>query len=217
MSELVKSPAWTQLREHHASMQTVHMRALFADDPKRFERFSLRLDDLLVDYSKHRITGETMKLLLDFARERRVVEWRDDMFAGKRINGTEQRAVLHVALRNRKNRPILVDGQDVMPDVNATLAKMRAFADAVRSGAWKHAPGKELLHNSLERGSGGGAPGLGALPPQRRHLICALFATRAARERGGDAGRGTGASPPDPVRMNLQRRSRTCAGCAAGA
>ena len=120
------------------------MRELFADDPKRFERFSLEVDDVLVDYSKNRVTDETMRLLFDLARQARVFEWRDRMFAGEKINGTEDRAVLHVALRNRSNRPIVVDGKDVMPEVNAVLAKMREFTDAVRSGAWKGHTGKRI-------------------------------------------------------------------------
>jgi glucose-6-phosphate isomerase len=120
------------------------MRELFASDPRRFERFSLEIDDLLFDYSKHRVIGETMKLLFDLARQQRVTEWRDKMFAGEKINRTENRAVLHVALRNRHSRPIFVDGKDVMPEVNAVLAKMRAFTDSVRSGAWKGYTGKRI-------------------------------------------------------------------------
>jgi glucose-6-phosphate isomerase len=120
------------------------MRALFADDPQRAERFSSALGDLFIDYSKQRVTEETMRLLVDLARQQRVSEWRDEMFAGEKINGTEGRAVLHVALRNRSNRPIVVDGRDVMPEVNAVLAKMRAFTEAVRSGAWKGFTGRSI-------------------------------------------------------------------------
>ena len=120
------------------------MRALFAGDPERFSRFSLELGDLFVDYSKHRVDKETMRLLFALAAQQKVGEWRDKMFAGAHINGTEDRAVLHVALRNRKNSPILVDGKDVMPDINAVLAKMRGFTEAVRSGAWKGHTGKRI-------------------------------------------------------------------------
>jgi glucose-6-phosphate isomerase len=102
------------------------------------------VDDVFVDYSKHRITEETMKLLFDLARQAKVFEWRDRMFSGEKINRTEDRAVLHVALRNRSNRPIVVDGKDVMPEVNAVLAKMRAFTDRVRSGEWKGHTGKRI-------------------------------------------------------------------------
>src|SRR5207244_13209213 len=138
MSALTHSPAWQALAKHHGQMKEVHMRSLFADDPKRFERFSLEVGgDLFVDFSKHRVTEETLKLLFDLARQAKVEEWRDKMFAGATINGTEGRAVLHTALRNRSNRPVLVDGKDVMPDVKGVLAKIRGFTDRVRSGEWK--------------------------------------------------------------------------------
>src|SRR5205823_712336 len=117
---------------------------LFAQDPKRFESFTLRFEDLLVDYSKHRITAETLRLLFALAREAQVERWRDRMFSGEKINGTEDRAVLHVALRNRSNKPILVDGKDVMPEVNAVLARMRDFTERVRSGEWKGHTGKRI-------------------------------------------------------------------------
>jgi glucose-6-phosphate isomerase len=144
MSALTESPAWQALLRHHTSMRDVHMRELFAQDPKRFERFSLRLGDLLLDYSKNRVTDETMKLLFALAEQAQVASWRDRMFAGEKINVTEGRSVLHVALRNRKNKPILVDGKDVMPEVNEVLAKMRAFTESVRSGAWKGHTGKRI-------------------------------------------------------------------------
>lgn len=136
MAPLTSLPAWQALAAHRQAMAGSHMRDLFAADPERFEAFSLRLDDMLVDYSKNRVTGETMRLLLDLARQRDLEAWRDRMFAGDKINTTENRAVLHVALRNRANRPIPVDGEDVMPGVNAVLAHMRRFSGAVRSGAW---------------------------------------------------------------------------------
>src|SRR5215831_7105837 len=142
MSVLTESPAWRALVAHHDAMLAVHVRELFSADAKRFERFSLDLGDVLVDYSKNRVTEETMRLLFDLARQARVFEWRDRMFRGEKINRTEDRAVLHVALRNRSNRPILVDGKDVMPEVNAVLAKMREFTESVRSGAWKGHTGK---------------------------------------------------------------------------
>jgi glucose-6-phosphate isomerase len=144
MSLLTDSPAWQALSHHQASMRDVLMRNLFAEDPKRFEQHSIQLGDLLVDYSKNRVTAETMKLLFALARQAKVEEWRDRMFAGDKINGTEHRAVLHVALRNRSNRPIVVDGADVMPEVNAVLAKMKGFTDSVRSGAWKGFTGKRI-------------------------------------------------------------------------
>jgi glucose-6-phosphate isomerase len=144
MSVLTESPAWRALAAHHDAMLAVHVRELFSADAKRFDRFSLELGDVLVDYSKNCVNEETMKLLFDLARQARVFEWRDRMFGGEKINRTEDRAVLHVALRNRSNRPILVDGKDVMPEVNAVLTKMREFTTAVRSGAWKGHTGKRI-------------------------------------------------------------------------
>jgi glucose-6-phosphate isomerase len=144
MSKLTSSPAWTALARHFQSLRDVHMRALFAQDPNRFRAFSLRVADLFIDYSKNRATQETLQLLFALARQARVEEARDRMFAGERINGTEGRPVLHVALRNRENRPILVDGRDVMPDVNGVLERMRAFTEAVRGGGWKGHTGQTI-------------------------------------------------------------------------
>ena len=141
---LTQLPAWRALSEHHRSMKGVSMRELFASDPGRFERFSLTLGDLLFDYSKNLITGETMALLVRLAEEAGLPAAIRAMFAGEKINTTEERAVLHVALRNRSNRPILVDGVDVMPEVNAVLAKMRDFSEAVRSGAWRGYTGRPI-------------------------------------------------------------------------
>jgi len=120
------------------------LRALFAEDPGRFEAMSLRLGDLLLDYSKNRATAETLDLLLRLARDRGLEARRDAMVAGEKINTTEGRAVLHTALRNRSGRPVLVDGHDVMADVNAVLAQMKRFSDAVRSGDWRGATGKPI-------------------------------------------------------------------------
>lgn len=144
MTVPTKTTAWHQLAAHFDAMKTRHMRDLFADDPARFERFSLRFEDILLDYSKNRITADTLQYLLELARTMKVEHWRECMFAGGRINNTEGRAVLHVALRNRSNRPILVDGRDVMPEVNAVLARMRAFTERVRSGEWKGYTGKPI-------------------------------------------------------------------------
>jgi glucose-6-phosphate isomerase len=144
MTQLTDSTAWKSLTAHHAAIAETHMRDLLASDPARFDRFSLRLDDILVDFSKHRITGETMRLLLALAEEAELPAWREKMFSGEKINMTEDRAVLHVALRNRSGRPIMVDGKDVMPDVDAVLEHMRAFSESVRSGEWKGYTGREI-------------------------------------------------------------------------
>jgi glucose-6-phosphate isomerase len=144
MSSLTDFPSWRALVRHHREIANLHMRDLFASDPDRFRTFTLALGDLFVDYSKNRITGETMGLLMALAREARVEEWRDRMFRGDRINVTENRAVLHVALRNRTGRPIVVDGRDVMPDVHRVLRQMRAFTDDVRQGRWTGWTGKRI-------------------------------------------------------------------------
>lgn len=148
------TPAWQALQAHSAALRKLHLRELFAQDPDRFKRFSLQLGDLLMDYSKHRITAETMRLLFDLARVADVEGWRDRMFAGEKINFTENRAVLHVALRNRSGRPIPVDGVDVMPGVQAVLEKMRLFSERVRSGAWRGATG-EAITDIVNIGIGG--------------------------------------------------------------
>ena len=144
MSSLTSSPAWVALEQHYQDMKDVHMRDLFAQEPKRFDQFSLHFGDLLFDYSKNRISAKTVALLLDLARQAKLSERIEGMFTGQKINVTEDRAVLHIALRNRSNRPIYVDGADVMPEVNRVLAKMRSFSEAVRSGAWKGYTGKPI-------------------------------------------------------------------------
>ena len=144
MSNPTKLPAWQGLDAHHKEMASVQMRDLFHQDPKRFDKFSLRFSDILLDYSKNRVTDKTMTLLFDLARQSNVEAWRDKMFSGAKINTTEDRAVLHVALRNRSNTPIIVDGKDVMPEVNAVLKHMREFSDAIRSGSWKGYTGKAI-------------------------------------------------------------------------
>ncbi len=144
MSAVTQSQPWQALTHHQRAMEAVHMRDLFAADPGRFERFSLQFEDILFDYSKNRITEETMALLMELARAADLQAMIDAMFAGEKINNTENRAVLHVALRNRSNRPIVVDGEDVMPAVNAVLAQMREFSDAVRDGDWRGYTGQAI-------------------------------------------------------------------------
>ena len=144
MPTLSSSPAWKALEQHYREIRGLHMRDLFAQDAGRFERFSLRFGDILFDYSKNRITDATMPLLFDLARQANLGGRIEAMFSGQKINVTENRAVLHVALRNRSNRPIIVDGVDVMPEVNRVLGKMRRFSDSVRSGGWKGYTGKPI-------------------------------------------------------------------------
>ncbi|MDY0269445.1 glucose-6-phosphate isomerase [Trichloromonas sp.] len=144
MSRLAELPAWQALQDHYREVAGLSMRELFAADPGRFERFSLRWDDFLFDYSKNRITEKTLPLLFDLARQVGLGARIEAMFGGRRINVTEDRAVLHVALRHRDNRPMPVDGADVMPKVRAVLEKMRSFSEAVRSGTWRGFTGKPI-------------------------------------------------------------------------
>ena len=144
MASLTRSPAWKALKTHHKQMAGAHMRDLFTQDARRFDKYTLRFNDLLLDYSKNIINDTTLSLLLDLAREAKVLEHAASMFNGEKINFTENRSVLHVALRNRSNRPILSERKDVMPGVNKVLAHMREFSDKVRSGAWKGYTGKPI-------------------------------------------------------------------------
>ncbi len=145
-SPLADTPAWRSLLEHYWGVSTVHMRDLFDADPDRFQRFSVACDGLLLDFSKNRITDETLRLLIALAEASGVREAAQQMFSGAPINWTEGRSVLHVALRNRANIPILVAGEDVMPRVNRVLDQMRVFSDQVRSGAWTGTTGETIRH-----------------------------------------------------------------------
>ena len=136
--------SWKKLADHFGKMKDVHMRDLFAQDPDRFNKFSLRFNDILVDYSKNRITEETLDLLMGLAHEANVKDAIEKMFSGDKINETEHRAVLHVALRNRDSKPIYVDGQDVMPGVNAVLEKMKVFSNRLISGEWTGYTGRRI-------------------------------------------------------------------------
>ena len=166
--------AWAALARHKQGIEGVHLRTLFDRDPDRFRRFSLSLGELLFDYSKNRITAETMPLLVDLARAADVEGWRARMFAGDKINETEDRAVLHIALRNRPDRPIRVDGRDVMPEVGSVLERMRDFAEGVRGGAVLGATGQRFA-DVVNIGIGGSdlGPAMAALalkPYQRPDL-----------------------------------------------
>ena len=151
---LSSRPAWKALAAHHAKIKDVHLRQLFADDPGRGERLTLDAVGLFCDYSKHRITDETLGLLLQLAEESGLRERIDAMFRGEKINVTENRAVLHVALRAPLGEKIVVDGEDVVPQVHAVLDRMSAFCDRVRSGAWTGHTGKRIK-NVINVGIGG--------------------------------------------------------------
>lgn len=136
--------AWKQLEGHFQQMQSVHMKELFAEDKQRFEHFSIQLDDILVDFSKNILRKGTLDLLHQLANEAKLKEAIEAMFTGEKINQTEGRAVLHVALRNRANTPMQVDGEDVMPEVNAVLDKMQKFSNQLVNGEWKGYTGKPI-------------------------------------------------------------------------
>ena len=150
----VDTPAWTALQAHYEKIKDLHLRQMFADDPQRGTRLTAEGAALYLDYSKNRITDETIQLLLQLARERNVTERRDAMFRGEKINITEKRAVLHVALRAPKGTQIKVDGVDVVPEVHAVLDKMTGFCNRVRSGEWKGHTGKPI-RNVINIGIGG--------------------------------------------------------------
>jgi len=149
-----QAKSWHALKTHYQDIRHERMDTWFHADPKRFETLSICFEDILVDYSKNRITAKTMQLLYQLAAEVRLQEAIKKMFRGERINETENRAVLHVALRNRDNHPIRVDGKDVMPSVNAVLEQMQAFSEKVRSGKWQGYTGKSI-ENIVNIGIGG--------------------------------------------------------------
>jgi glucose-6-phosphate isomerase len=154
LKPLTQRAAWKALATHHKQIQKTHLRKLFADDPKRGATFSLEAAGLFLDYSKNRITEKTLKLLLQLADESGLRAKRDAMFSGEKINITENRAVLHVALRAPRDATILVDGKNVVPEVHAVLDKLAAFSDRIRSGEWKGFTGKPIK-NIINVGIGG--------------------------------------------------------------
>ncbi len=169
-----QTKAWKALEAHFAANKDRKLSDLFAADPARFDKFSTTFkDNVLVDYSKNLITEETLELLIDLAHEVDLRAGIDAMFNGEKINRTEGRAVLHTALRNRSNRPVMVDGKDVMPEVNAVLAKIKIFCDKVISGEWKGYTGKAIQH-VVNIGIGGSDLGpvmtTEALRPFKNHL-----------------------------------------------
>jgi glucose-6-phosphate isomerase len=151
---LTKRPAWKALAAHHKTINKLHLRKLFADDPKRGERLTAAAAGLFLDYSKNRITEKTMQLLLQLANESHLRARIDAMFGGEKINITENRAVLHVALRAPKNATVLTDGKNMVPDVHAVLHKMAGFSNRIRSGEWKGHTGKRIK-NIINVGIGG--------------------------------------------------------------
>ena len=171
-TQLINSPAWQALEAHHAKIKDAHLRQLFADDASRAARFSAEGAGLFLDYSKNRVTEETMDLLIALAKARKVAERRDAMFRGEKINVSENRAVLHVALRAPRDAVIEVDGHNVVPDVHDVLDRMAAFAEKVRSGDWKGHTGKRIK-NVVNIGIGGSYLG-----PEMAYLALRSYSDR---------------------------------------
>ena len=165
-------PAWQALSSHHQEVKDLHLRKLFADDAKRGERMTLEAAGLYLDYSKNRITDETLRLLLDLAEQSGLRDRIEAMFRGDKINVTENRAVLHTALRAPRDAKIMVDGRDVVPDVHRVLDRMADFSERVRKGEWRGHTGKRI-RNIVNIGIGGSDLGpddglRGAAPLRRR-------------------------------------------------
>jgi glucose-6-phosphate isomerase len=169
----MSTAAWEKLEDHYFGFEGKHMKELFEKDAERFQKYALKFEDFLVDFSKNIVDDKARELLVELAEECKLKEAVDSMFAGEKINATENRAVLHVALRNRSNTPVLVDGQDVMSDVNAVLDQMKTFSEKVISGEWKGYTGQSIT-NVVNIGIGGSDLGplmvTEALKPYKNHL-----------------------------------------------
>ena len=207
---LSDSPAWQALRRHHAAVRDLHLRELFATDPGRAGRLTFEAADIHADLSKHRVTDETVALLLALADERSVAARRDAMFRGEHVNTTEDRPALHVALRLPRDRSLVVDGRDVVRDVHEVLDRMRAFSERVRSGEWRGHSGRRI-QAVVNIGIGGSDLGpamalRGAACLQRpRHDL----PLRVERRRGRPPRGGARPRPgDDPRRSSARRPSR---------
>lgn len=144
MENMTKLNVWKELTSHYEGFSSVHVKDLFNNDPERFDKFSVQFEDILLDYSKNRINEKTIDLLLKLVEERKVKDLIEDMFTGVKINNTENRAVLHTALRNRKNTPVYFEGKDVMPDINKVLKQMKSFVENLHNGTWKGFTNKKI-------------------------------------------------------------------------
>src|SRR5947208_2271474 len=186
IAPLTEHKAWKALEAHQENIRELHLRKLFADDPKRGERMTAEAVGLYLDYSKNRVTDETLKLLLQLAEESGLRARIDAMFRGEKINITENRAVLHIALRAPKGASIVVDGENVVPGVHAVLDKMADFSNRVRSGAWKGHTGKRI-GNVINIGIGGSDLG-----PVMGYEALKHYSERAMTFRFVSNGDGTG-------------------------
>lgn len=144
MENITKLSVWKELTSHYEDFSNVYLKDLFDEDPQRFSKFSVQFEDILLDYSKNRINEKTIDLLLKLVEERKVKNLIEDMFTGVKINNTENRAVLHTALRNRKNTPVYFEGKDVMPDINRVLMQMKSFVENLHNGTWKGFTNKKI-------------------------------------------------------------------------
>jgi len=184
MTSLTDLAIWHDLQDHYNKIANLQMRDMFADDPHRFDKYSLHFNDILFDYSKNRITDATLPLLFKLARQQKLDKKIEAMFSGEKINQSEDRAVLHIALRNRSNRPIMVDGHNVNTDVNKILDKMRDFCDAVHSGSWRGFTGK-VITDVVNIGIGGSDLGprmvVRALQPYSTGKIQTHFVSNVAQ------------------------------------
>ncbi|WP_031434231.1 glucose-6-phosphate isomerase [Methylomarinum vadi] len=184
MSSLTDSATWQELHEHHREIAVLHMRDMFAQDPQRFDKFSLKFQDILFDFSKNRITEKTLPLLLKLARERDLADKIAAMFSGDKINRTENRSVLHTALRNPGQQPFMLDGRDIHADIHRVLNKMRVFSDAVHSGEWRGHTGK-VITDVVNIGIGGSDLGpkmaVRALQPYAKGTIQSHFVSNVAQ------------------------------------
>ena len=177
---LQERPAYAALAEHYAKLEGRHLRELFDEDPTRGERFCAEATGLYLDYSKNRITDETLDLLLQLAEQSDLEHRRDMMFAGARINVSENRSVLHVALRMPRSASLIVDGVDVVAEVHGVLDRMAALANQVRAGQWKGHTGKPI-RNVINIGMGGSGYGLPCAGSGRSHCATSRPVPPAAR------------------------------------
>ncbi len=175
--DIAATPAWQALQRHHDEIGEKHLRELFAEDPERGTQLALTVGDLYIDYSKHRVTRETLHLLIDLARTARLEQQRDAMFSGVHINTSENRAVLHTALRDPRGVELVVDGQNVVEDVHAVLDKMGDFTDRLRSGEWTGATG-ERIKTVVNIGIGGSDLGPNMVYLALRHYADAGISAR---------------------------------------
>ena len=176
--DFTTTQSYKYLADHYIDIVSKNLKDLFKSDNQRFKNFRLQFEDILLDYSKNRITDETVALLIQLARECRVKKAIEAMFSGEVINATEDRPVLHIALRNRSNTPIYVDGKDVMPDVNRVLEQMKTFSEAIISGEWKGYTGKAITDvvnigiGGSDLGPGNGDRSIETIQKPSEHAFC---------------------------------------------